>query len=67
MQVYCVCPWAAAGQRQCSASMAAHVRYYLTEQQPMLIVRELNYDVAQLQESVVAQTAMLNANQLYIY
>ena len=37
------------------------------EQQPMLIARELDYDAAQLQESVVAQTAMLNADQQYVY
>ena len=33
------------------------------QQQPTLIARELDYDFAQLQESVVAQTAMLNADQ----
>ena len=43
-------------------ALAAHA-----EQQPMLIARELDYDAAQLQESVVAQTAMLNADQQYVY
>ena len=36
-------------------------------QQPTLIACELNYDVDQLQESVVAQTAMLNADQEHVY
>ena len=43
-------------------ALAAHA-----EQQPMLIARELDYDAAHLQESVVAQTAMLNADQQYVY
>ena len=33
------------------------------QQQPTLLVCELNYNVSQLQKSVVARTPMLNADQ----